>query len=134
MYSQTYASSWQYGYQQVVNYVKSVYSDYDQILITKKYGEPHEFFLFYWPWPPHQYHTDPAKVWDYHANWYWIDKFDKFRFINDWDILTVTQSLPSDQNILLITSPHNYNPKIFKKIKTINFLDNNPAFDILSYE
>ena len=132
-YRQTYASSWQYGYQQAVDYVKSIYSDYDQILVTKKYGEPHEFFLFYWPWNPSVYQNDSAKIWDYHANWYWVDKFDKFQFINDWEIKdkTITPTLTKNQNTLLITSPENYNQHNSQLLKTIYYPDGSPVFQIL---
>lgn len=129
-YSINYSSSWQYGYVQVVDYIKDNYSNYDKIIITKKYGEPHEFILFYWPWDPSYYQNDPQKIWDYHANWYWVDSFDKFKFINDWEIKESTENLNSNSKTLLITSPNNYNDN-FKLLKTINFLNNTPAFIIL---
>jgi 4-amino-4-deoxy-L-arabinose transferase-like glycosyltransferase len=124
-YATTYSQSWQYGYKQAIAIVKQNYSKYDQIIFTKKYGEPHEFVLFYWPWSPADYHPQ----WDYHASWFWVDAFDKFRFINDWEIKDL-QPLPST---LLITSPDNY-PSDGQLIDTVNFLDDSPAFDIISYE
>jgi len=130
-YSQNYSSSWQYGYQPVTEYIKNNYSNYDQIIITKKYGEAHEFLLFYWPWDPQSYQNDSSKNWDFHANWYWINAFDKFKFINDWEIKEYTQNLSQNQKTLLITSPNNYNQDSFSLLKTINFLDNLPAFEIL---
>jgi len=134
-YSKNYSQSWQYGYKQTIDFIKKNYSKYDQILFTKKYGEPHEFILFYWPWEPKTYQSDPNKIWDYHANWYWIDAFDKFKFINDWEILSRHPELiERSQKILLITSPDNYNKNNAKLLKTINFLDNTPAFEIISYE
>lgn len=128
-YFQNYSFSWQYGYQPIVNYTKSVYNNYSHIFITKKYGEPHEFFLFYWPWDPIIYQNDPQKIWDYHSDWYWVDRFDKFNFINDWDI----KHLQLPNNSLLITSPNNYpqNSKI-TLLKSINFLDNTTAFEIVA--
>lgn len=125
-YAQKYSSSWQYGYQQVVDTLKSNYSQYQNIVITKKYGEPHEFLLFYWPWDPSSYQKN--KSWDFHANWYWINGFDKFQFVNDWD----TQNLTLTPSTLLITSPNNY--RSGRLIKTINFLDGQPAFDIVAYD
>lgn len=125
IYPQKYSQSWQYGYKQAVGFVKTNYSQYQQIIFTKKYGEPHEFILFYWPWPPQNYHPQ----WDYHANWYWVNAFDKFYFKNDWDI----KNTPITSSTLLVTSPGNY-PVGGQLIKTINFLDNTPAFDIVSYE
>jgi len=143
-YPQKYSQSWQYGYKQAIDFIKENYSEYDQIYFTKKYGEAHEFVLFYWPWDPETYQSDPNKVWDYHANWYWVDAFDKFKFINDWEIVPRHPELvegSSRTSTLLITSPNNY-PQTnanhpqgdAKLLKTINFLDNTPAFEIIAYE
>ncbi len=129
-YNREYSSTWQYGYEQVVEFIKPLYSDYSRIIITKKYGEPHEFVLFYWPWDPQQYQTDIHKKWDFHADWYWVDAFDKFQFVNDWEI----KDLQPLTSTLLITSPNNYPTKDAKLINTINFLNGQPAFEIISYE
>ncbi|MDD4082800.1 MAG: hypothetical protein PHD05_05440, partial [Sphaerochaetaceae bacterium] len=91
----------------MVSLLKEYYSKYDYIYITKKYGEAHEFILFYWPWDPSDYQSNPTKKWDYHANWYWVNGFDKFTFINDWEVLEKTTNPIS--KTLLITSPGNYN-------------------------
>lgn len=128
-YSRDYSSSWQYGYSQMVNLIKQNYHSYQNIYITKKYGEPHEFILFYWPWSPSNYQNDTNKIWDYHASWYWIDAFDKFKFINDWEI----KNYNFPPNSLLITSPGNY-PNKAKKQKTLYYPNNQPIFEILSYE
>lgn len=128
-YNKEYSSSWQYGYQQAVNFIKEKYDEYPQIVFTKKYGEAHEFVLFYWPWNPSLYQNDKNLNWDYHANWYWVNGFDKFKFINDWEIKDETKNLNS--KTLLITSPDNYNKENNRLIKTINFPNGKPAFDIL---
>jgi len=128
-YSINYSSAWQYGYKEAVDYVKGNYNNYDQVIFTKKYGEAHEFVLFYWPWNPTSYQNDSQKNWDYHANWYWVNAFDKIKFVNDWEIKENTQNI--NQKTLLITSPGNYNKDNIKLLKTIYFLDQKPAFDIL---
>lgn len=129
-YNQNYSSSWQYGYQEAVSIVKTKYSDYDKIVFTKKYGEPHEFILFYWPWSPQKYLADNQLSWNFHSDWYWVDKFDKFEFKNDWEIINSNFSAKT----LLITSPGNYPSSNAKIINKINFLNGQPAFDIISYE
>ncbi len=127
-YPKQYSQSWQYGYKEVVNYIKQNESSYDQILITKKYGEPHEFILFYLPYEPQQLLNNNI-VWDFHANWYWVDQIDKYHFINDWEVKEKTKNITD--KTLLITSPFNYNSNKNKLLKTINFKDNTPAFDIV---
>lgn len=129
-YSKNYSASWQYGYKEVVDYIKANYNNYDQIIFTKNYGEAHEFVLFYWPWDPKSYQNDPNLNWDFHADWYWVNAFDKFKFINDWEIKKTTENI--NKKTLLITSPDNYNKDNSTLIKTIYFLNKKPAFDILS--
>ena len=143
-YRNTYSWSWQYGYEQVVGYAKAHYYSYDKIIVTKYYGEPHEYFLFFWPWNPAEYQNDPNKIAFFESDWYWVDRFDKFYFVNDWQIPKsgynfVLESkgtfncLPTTGSCLLITSPGNY-PKGWSKLDTINFLNGSPAFEIYSNE
>lgn len=137
-YPQNYSWSWQYGYKQAVEYTKANYSMYGKIIVTKKYGEPHEFFLFYWPWSPQKYQSDPGLVRFYQSEWYWVDRFDKFYFVNDWQIpksgsVFVLESKNTVDcavaKCLLITSPANF-PAGWRKLEQINFLDGKGAFEI----
>jgi hypothetical protein len=133
-YPAKYSEAWQYGYQQAVSYAKANYLKYDKIIITKKYGEPHEYVLFYWPWDPQSYRNDPNLIRYYQTGWYWVDRFDKFYFVNDWQVKDMKLESGgkidcSNTKCLLITSPGNYPPG-WKKLETINFLDGQPAFEI----
>lgn len=137
-YKNYYSWAWQYSYKPAAAFIKENYSKYDRFIITKRYGEPHEFVLFYLGWDPKKYQNDDGKKWDYHADWYWVDGFDKFTFVNDWEVIggakceapASTQRGEGSEKCLLITSPGNYS-KGWTKIKTIEFLDGEPAFDIL---
>ena len=138
VYREKYSWAWQYGYEEVVFYAKEHYNEYDKIIVTKKYGEPHEFFLFYWPWDPEKFQNDPNLIRFYQSNWYWVDRFDKFYFVNDWDIPDegADFKLESggefscvDKECLLVTSPEN-SPEGWSKLQTINFLDREPAFEV----
>lgn len=132
IYPKAYSWAWQYGYQEAALFIKENFSKYDRIYFTKRYGEPHEFLLFYLKWNPSEYQNPKNKSWDYHANWYWVNGFDKFVFVNDWEIKynVVCDLPPAKGKCLLVTSPGNF-PKGWKKIKTINFLDGKAAFEIL---
>lgn len=132
IYPVAYSWAWQDGYQEMVAYLKENYEQYDKIIITKRYGEPHEFILFWWPWDPQKFRNDPNLVRYFQSDWYWVDGFDKFRFINDWEIKNDKWFASGGVNDkwLLVTSPGNY-PEGWSKIKTINFLDGQPAFEIL---
>lgn len=129
-YNKDYSQNWQYGYQELVEEIKNKYSQYSKIYITKKYGEAHEFILFYWPWDPKSYQNDLNKNWDYHANWYWVNSFDKFVFVNDWEI----SKLDLPKNSLLVTSPGNYAPNSTSILNRVTFLNGQTAFEILNYE
>lgn len=131
-YRRNYSWAWQYGYKEVANNIQLHYNKYERIFMTKKYGEPHEFLLFYLKWDPEKYQSDPNLVRYFRTDWYWVDSFDKFIFINDWEIKEKVKSQKSKVKSLLITSPGNY-PEGWSKIETINFLDGKPAFEILEF-
>jgi len=122
IYPKQYSSSWQYGYKQAVQYIKQNYDSYDQIIFTKKYGEPHEFLAYYWPWNPTSFQNNTD--WDYHANWYWVNGLDKIKFVDDWEM----KSTVLKPKTLTISSPENDTSG--RELKRINFLDGKTAFII----
>ena len=138
-YRSDYSWSWQYGYKEAVNYAKENYEKYDKIIVTKKYGEPHEYFLFFLSYDPVKYQNDAGKISFFQSNWYWVDKFDKFYFVNDWQVPKTESGvwkLESGGTIdckkvkcLLITSPGNY-PSGWHKLEIIKFLNDKPAFEM----
>jgi len=137
-YPKEYSSSWQYGYKEVSFFIKENYVNYDKIILTKKYGEPHEFLLFFLEWDPVEYRNDSNLVRFYQSGWWWVDSFDKFYFVNDWDIPKDINifTLESGQDVdcsntkcLLVTESDKY-PVGWQKIKSYNFLDGMEAFGI----
>lgn len=130
-YIKNYSWSWQYGYHQAVNYVDKQAANYDKIYFTKKYGEPHEFVLFYLQYDPAKYKSDPNLVRYQRSDWYWVDSFDKFIFVNDWEVKISAKCYKTGEKCLLVTSPGNY-PEGSKLLETINFLDGKAAFDIVA--
>jgi 4-amino-4-deoxy-L-arabinose transferase-like glycosyltransferase len=144
-YRRDYSWSWQYGYKEVVGYVRDNYNNYDKIIVTKKYGEPHEYFLYYLKYDPIKYHNDSEKITFYQSGWWWVDRFDKFYFVNDWQIklnpdymssiqqsfITESKNMVDCSNVkcLLVTSPDNFPPG-WKKVKTTKFLDGSVAFEM----
>jgi 4-amino-4-deoxy-L-arabinose transferase-like glycosyltransferase len=139
-YRDNYSQAWQFGYEEAYEYVNDNYYKYDKIIITKKYGEPHEFLLFYSAWDPQRYQSDKNLNRFYQTNWYWVDGFDKFYFVNDWQIkdkmadnqfITESKMNIDCENIrcLLITSPENHLGN-WKKVQVVSFLDGKPAFEL----
>jgi len=128
-YTRDYSWSWQYGHAQVVAYINSVYTDYDEIIFTKKYGEPHEFVLFYSSWSPEKYVSDQKLVRYFKSDWYWVDGFAKYRFINDWEMSDFVKSLSKPGKYLIVSGPDNQ--IIADKLLDVKFLDHKPAFTVL---
>ena len=97
--------------------------------MTKNYGEAHEFLLFYLKYDPSFYPKDPNLKRYIGTDWYWVDSFGKFVFIDDEKIKDRLSNKDFAQE-LLITTPDNY-PQGWEKLETIYFLDGKPAFEIL---
>lgn len=127
-YTRQYSSAWQYGYQQAVTYTRSVYAQYDKIIITKYYGEPHIFWLFHWPIRSQVYTTDPKLNRYFKSDWYWVDGFDKFEFVDSWRLVDVATLPHPGQKYLIVASPVDIPPGT--TLAQFNFLDGTPAFII----
>lgn len=137
-YNYEYSSSWQYGYKDAVSFIKDNYDKYQTVIISKKYGEAHEFLLFYMSWNPEDYRNDIKLNRFYQTNWYWVDGFDKFYFVNDWEIPQDGNAFITESNVqincdtqscLLVTSPNN-KPNSWNKIKEVKFLNNETVFEL----
>jgi 4-amino-4-deoxy-L-arabinose transferase-like glycosyltransferase len=123
-----YALAWQDGYSQLVTSLKPLYSSANQIYITKKYGEPHEFVLFYWPVNPTTFRSSPSLNWDFHADWYWVNSFDKFVFFNDWEVP------PTAPNSILVTSTPQSAESGLKLVKVVTAANNLPVFYVYHHD
>ena len=122
-----YSQAWQYGYKQAVFEVLKNYNKYDKIYFTKKYGEPHIFYMFYLKYDPARYQQNPTLVRFEKSNWRWVDRLDKIYFINDWEL---EKLLENEKDALVVSSPASA-PRSAKKLETIYFLDGSKAFEII---
>ena len=138
-YKIKYSSAWQYGYSQVINFIIDHGSEYQNIFITKRYGEPHIFYAFFSELKPQDIQPGGDNIRFAKSDWFWTDKIGNVYFINDWQISTTSISvLPlesggdiSTAKSLLVTSPDHI-PVNAHVIEKINFLDGSPAFIITS--
>lgn len=134
-YPKNYSCTWQYGYKQVYDTLVTDSKTYDAILMTKRYGEPHAFLLFFSQFNARAYYSDTTLIRYEKDNHAWVDRFGKFYFVNDWELQQKMKEL-TDANIgslLVITSPNNY-PKNVRPSKTITFLNGDPVFEYISLE
>ncbi len=127
-YPNQYSSAWQYGTKEAI--AKIDRKKYDQIYISKRYGEPHIFYLFYTKYDPHTYQNNPTLVRYEKTNWRWVDRLDNITFVNDWE---AEERLKESTRALLVTSPGNF-PEGAKIIDSVYFLDGSKAFDLVEFD
>ncbi len=133
VYPYKYSKDWQYGNKQVVEYIKDHQDEYDLIVFTRHYGEPHMFTLFYLNYDPAKYQNNPNLVRFETNNWVRVLNFDKFYFPDLGDKGTQQKDILEkykDKKILLIGKPGDF-PLGGRSLLKINFLDNTPAFEIV---
>ena len=95
-YPKEKAPDWSDGHKQMVEYVSQVYNDYDSIAITKYYGYPYIYLLFYLKYDPVKYQPQSENK----------DSFDKFHFYlgvlpqTFGKTLVITTPQPNAQNVI----------------------------------
>ena len=72
--------SWQAGYKELSNYIKTNYNRFDKFYITKKNGQPYIFLLFYLQYPPEIYQKESSLSSADQYGFGQVEKFDKFIF------------------------------------------------------
>jgi 4-amino-4-deoxy-L-arabinose transferase-like glycosyltransferase len=72
--------SWQAGYKELANYIKTNYNRFDKFYITKKNGQPYIFLLFYLQYPPDEYQKVSSLSSADQYGFGQVEKFDKFIF------------------------------------------------------
>jgi len=136
VYPVQYSRDWQYGYAKAVNYVTQHEQEYDQVIFSRTYGEPHMFTLFYSQYDPARFQNDPELVRFETYNWVRVLHFGKFYFPDLGDIGTrygdIIQQNPGNK-LLFIGRPGEF-PAEARKIDQINFLNGVPAFEIVEYK
>lgn len=78
-YPRAYARDWQYGYPQISTYLKEHESEYDQIVVTKWFGEPQLFLAFYGQWDPLWYQKENQQNLRYESEGsMWLDQLQEY--------------------------------------------------------
>lgn len=133
VYPKMYSRDWQYGYKQVVGYIKDHQEKYDLIVFSRHYGEPHMFTLFFLNYDPFKYQNDPNLVRFETYDWVRVLKFDKFYFPDLGDEGTrfadIVKANPN-KKILFVGKSGDFPPE--KEILyQVDFLNGDPAFEIV---
>ena len=133
IYPIAYSRDWQYGYKQVVDYIGNHKDEYDEIIFSRTYGEPHMFTLFYLNYDPAKYQTNPNLVRFETHDWVRVLNFDKFYFPDLGDrgtqFMDIVKQNPG-KKLLFIGRKQDFPPDI-PRLFTVNFLSGENAFDIV---
>ncbi len=133
VYPVAYSKDWQYGNKQVVDYIKKHQNEYDEIVFTRHYGEPHMFTLFYLNYDPAKYQNDPNLVRFETYDWVRVLNFNKFYFPDLGDKGTQFEDIVKanpGKKLLFIGRAIDF-PKQLPRLLTVNFLNGENAFDIV---
>ena len=120
--------SWNWGYREMVNYILSVESNYDEIQIQQSYRQPYVYFLFYGRYDPTSYQKKSHLIENEFGDVGLVEGFDKYVFKSiNWpvgetdkrilyigDEVTIARELGSSKNYVLE--------------KEIKYLDGTTAF------
>jgi len=132
-YPVNYSRDWQYGYKQVLKYVAENQDRYDRVIITRHYGEPHIFTLFWLGYPPEKYQTIDNLIRYQSHDWVWVNQFDKYLFpdlgdtgtrVNDFKKKFIGQG-----KTLIVGRPGDFD-KEDPVLKSVYFLNGQKAFQI----
>jgi 4-amino-4-deoxy-L-arabinose transferase-like glycosyltransferase len=132
-YPRLYSRDWQYGYKQVVNYISNHYEDYDLIVFSRHYGEPHMFTLFFTAWDPKSFQNDSNLNRFETYDWVRVLRFDKFYFPDLGDKGTQFEDVRKEnpgKRILFIGKQGDFPDKLIR-LYTIDFLNGDRAFEIV---
>lgn len=135
VYPKEYSRDWQYGYKEAVEYIKENQDNYDQIVFSRHYGEPHMFTLFFLEYDPAKFINNPNLNRFETYDWVRVLKFDKYYFPDLGDKGTKFEDIikeSKDKKLLFIGKPGDF-PIDIPRLRKINFLNGNPAFEIIEW-
>lgn len=132
LYPIRYSRDWQYGNKEVVEYIKNNQDQYDLIVFTRHYGEPHIFTLFNLKYDPAKYQSSKNLERFETFDWVRVLRFDKYYFPDLGDEGTkyddIIRNNPN-KKMLFIGKSGDF-PEYKKILERINFLDGSEAFEI----
>ena len=123
-YPQNYPEAWEYGFEELVDYIGDVQGQYEQIYVTDKYDQPYILFLFYLRYPPERFQREVVLTPRDKFGFSTVRSFGKFHFEEiDWE------KVKNAPNALIIGTGQEI-PDSAEIIKIINFPNGQPAFEI----
>ena len=122
-YPKRFPFAWEYGFDQLVPYLESQKSNYDQIYVTNKYDQPYILFLFFSKYPPQKIQSEIKLTPPDKFGFSTVLTYDKYHFQKiNWDDIPPKSLIVTSDEAISIADP----------IKIINFPNNQPGFKIYS--
>ncbi|MCS7093067.1 MAG: glycosyltransferase family 39 protein [Patescibacteria group bacterium] len=103
--------SWQVGYRELADYIKTNYHKFDRFYLTRKNGQPYIFLLFFLRYPPQRFQQQARLLPPDEYGFTQVREFDKFYF-ELWPI-------KETKNYVIIGYPDDFNLHEEKKLKEI---------------
>lgn len=130
-YPKAFAKDWQYGYAQAAAYLKDHEASYNQVVISKAYGEPQLFFAFYNRWDPAWYQSENKKLLEYESRGYpWLDQLPEYN-LGKYTFRDMNWALDNTSaGTLFVGQAHQFYTDT-KILDSINFPDGTNAFTIV---
>lgn len=130
-YPITFASDWQYGLKEASAYVAEHESEYDNIVVSKWFGEPQLFLAFYNKWEPIWYIDANRQNLTYEAQGkLWLDQLEEYK-MGKYTFKYIDFSNPDRSGKTLYVGKFDDFYGDPKALKTINYPDGTVAVYIM---
>jgi 4-amino-4-deoxy-L-arabinose transferase-like glycosyltransferase len=127
-YPKTYPFAWEYGFEEIVDYLKQAEGEYDNIYMTERLDQPYILFLFYLKYPPEVFQKEVVLTPRDRFNYSTVHNFGKYHFKS-----LVWEELKDKPKSLLIGVEGEI-PASAKIVKTIEFPQGGIAFQMAETE
>jgi len=118
-----HAKYWQYGYENIVDYVATVQKDYSKIIVsnTATMDQSYMFFLFYLKYDPHKYLSEKGTL---------TGKIEGENRFSNFEFRKFNYNQEKEKNILLIGSAFDFQ-EVYKTIHEVNYPDKSIAIKVV---
>lgn len=124
---------WNYGWREVVNYIKPIEKNYDRVIVSDIFGMPYIYFLFYGKYPPSEFQQKAIRP--YVADRFGfehVDGFDKYFFASEFDWEFTEKYNLQKKTIYVVPAQQAINDQDYRHI--IYYPNGKPGFKIFVYE
>ena len=124
---------WEYGYKQIVETITPIQSNYKTIKVQQSFAQPYIYFLFFQKYDPAKYQANSKLVEsEYKGDVGYVLNLDNIEFTGiDWSVNRGDSGSLIIGDSLRIPPQDSNDPKLFKIIKEIKYLDGTDAFRII---